>query len=178
MQQLETERLLLRPLDESDFADFFEYAQDPLVAGPGMWEPYESEAVAREDLLELIGHYDKGLLWWGMEHKVDGKLIGRCELTNYNSYDARAEISYALNSNYWGQGLMTEAARCVLQHGFETLNLNRISAIVLSDNQASIGILRKLGMTYEGCLRQGRKIGGEFRDIDLYAILREEYEAD
>ncbi len=176
MQLLETECLRLRPLRTSDFADYFEYAQDPLVSGPGMWEPYESEAAAHADFLELIAGYDRGLLWWGLEHKADSKLIGRCELTNYDAHDARAEISYALNRDYWGQRLMTEAARCVLQHGFETMNLNRISAIVFSDNQASIRILQKLGMIHEGCLRQGRRIGEAFHDIDLYAILRAEYE--
>ena len=175
MQPLETERLLLRQLRESDFDDFFEYAQDPLVAGPGLWEPYESEAEAREDLRRLIGMYERGLLWWAMEHKTDGKLIGRCELVNHNGHDARAEISYAMNRRYWGQGLMTEAARCVMRHGFETMNLNRISAIALPENQASVRILQKLGMTREGCLRQSRRINGVFRDIDLYAILREEY---
>lgn len=175
MQPLETEQLLLRQLRESDFDDFYEYAQDPLVAGPGLWEPYESETVAREDFTRLIGLYERGLLWWALEYKADGKLIGRCELTNYNAHDARAEISYALNRHYWGQGLMTEAAQCMMQHGFEKLNLNRISAIALPENQASVRILQKLGMTREGCLRQSRRIGGIFCDIDLYAILKEEY---
>lgn len=176
---LNTPRLLLRPLVEADFADFYEYAQDPAVSGPGMWLPYKSEEEARQDFAEIVAEYDKGLLWWAMEDLTTHKMIGRCELTNYSpkERDARAELSYAMHRNFWGKGLMSEAAQQVTAYGFDTLQLNRVSAIVFTDNEASIRLLEKLGMQREGCLRQYRQIRGKPEDIYMYSVLKAEWQA-
>jgi [ribosomal protein S5]-alanine N-acetyltransferase len=174
---LETEHLILRPLRETDFADFFEYAQDPLVASGGMWTPYESEEIAHADFTHLLGLYPHGFMWWALEDKADGKMIGRCQLDRYDPDDARAEISYALHQRYWGRGYISEAATRVVRYGFEDLKLNRISAVVFPDNAASIRILEKLKMTREGCLRQYRTWGGLLKDVHLYAVLRAEWQA-
>ncbi len=173
----ETPRLILRPLREADFPDLFEYAQDPAVARDGMWTPYESEDKAREDFMRLLSFYPRGFMWWALEHKADGKMIGRCQLDNYDSDDARADISYALNQDYWGQGLMREAAQRVARYGFEVLNLNRLSATAFPDNVASIRILEKLGMLREGCLRQYRTSRGQPEDVYMFAALRAEWQA-
>jgi len=169
---LETDHLILRPLREADFADFFEYAQDPAVASSGMWTPYESEEIARADFTHLLSLYPHGFMWWALEEKADGKMIGRCQLDRYDPDDARAEISYALNQRYWGRGYISEAASCVVRYGFENLKLNRISAAVFPDNMASVRILEKLQMTREGCLRQHRTVDGIRKDVLLYAVLR------
>ena len=172
---LETEHLILRPLREGDFSDFFEYAQDPAVASGGMWTPYPSEEDARTDFNRLLSFYPHGFMWWALEDKADGKMIGRCQLDRYDADDARAEISYALHRRYWGRGYMSEAAERVGQYGFEELKLNRISAIVFPDNIGSLRILEKLKMTREGCLRQHRTVAGVRKDVYLYAVLRAEW---
>jgi RimJ/RimL family protein N-acetyltransferase len=174
---LETTHLILRPLREPDFADFFEYAQDPAVARGGMWTPYESEEDAHTDFNRLLSFYPQGFMWWALEDKADGKMIGRCQLDRYNPDDARAEISYALHQNYWRRGYSGEAAERVVRYGFEDLNLNRISAIVFPDNIGSLRILEKLNMTREGCLRQHNTVDGVRKDLHLYAVLRSEWQA-
>lgn len=174
---LETPRLILRPLEAADFADFYEYAQDPPVASFGMWQPYASESVAREDFDRLLKAYDRGLMWWALQHKADGKMIGRCQLGPYDDEDARADISYALNRHYWGQGYITEAALPVADYGFETLKLNRLSAIVFTDNTASMRVLEKLGMVREGCLRHYRTTRGQPDDVYVYAVLRADWQS-
>jgi ribosomal-protein-alanine N-acetyltransferase len=173
---LETARLILRPLREADFADYFEYAQDPAVASGGMWRPYASEDDARADFMRLISFYPRGFMWWALEDKAGGKMIGRCQLDRYDPDDARAEISCALHRGYWGRGYMREAAEQVARYGFEILKLNRLSATVFPDNTASVRILQKLGMIREGCFRQYRATRGAPEDVDLYAVLRTEWE--
>jgi len=173
----ETDHLILRPLRESDFADYFEYAQDPAVASSGMWQPYASEEDARADFDHLLTLYPLGLMWWALEAKANGKMIGRCQLDRYDPNEARAEISYALHQGYWGHGFMGEAAERVARYGFEDLKLNRLSATVFPDNAASIRILEKLGMIREGCLRQYRATRGAPEDVLLYAALRSEWQA-
>lgn len=175
LTSLQTPRLFLRPLNEGDFADFYEYAQDPAVSGPGMWRPYLSETVAREDFEHILSLYSQGLLWWALEHRPTGRMIGRCELAAYNPDDARAELSYALNRQFWGQGLTTEAARAVLRYAFEEMRLNRVSAKVFADNSASVRLLEKLGMVREGRLRQYVQVRGQPEDVDIYSLLHAEW---
>jgi [ribosomal protein S5]-alanine N-acetyltransferase len=174
---IETTRLSLRPLTFNDFADFYEYAQDPAVSGPGMWLPYPSEAGAREDFERILSFYTRHLMWWALEDRLTGKMIGRCQLAEYDREDARAELSYALHHNFWGQGLMYEAASAVLGYGFETLKLNRVGAQVFIDNQGSIRVLEKLGMVQEGCLRHYRQVRGKPENVYVYSLLSTEWRA-
>ena len=88
---------------------------------------------------------------------------------------ARAEIGYALARKYWGQGLMTEAVRAMLDYGFNLLRLNRIEARCDVENIASWRVMEKAGMKFEGVLRQNIFLHGRPRDARMYGILREEW---
>ena len=171
----DTPRLCLRPLTAADFDDFFEYAQDTRVSGPGMWSPYPSEDAARENFDHILTLYKRGLMWWALEDRASGRMIGRCELADYDPEDARADLSYALHADFWGQGLMAEAAQELLRYGFTTLKLNRVGAQVFTDNAGSIRLLEKLGMTREGRLRQYRQARGLPEDVYIYSLLRNEW---
>ncbi len=168
---IETDRLLLRPLRQGDAADMFAYAQDELVARPGMWEPYGSFEECEWHVERLVGLYQRDLMWWGMEHRADGRLVGRVELSNWDRHDSRAELSYALSREHWGQGLMTEAVAAAVDYGWNVLKLHRLSATVFPENAASIRVLKGVGMEREGTLRHYRKLYGEWLDVDVYAVL-------
>lgn len=175
---LETKNLILRPLKMSDLDDLYEYANDPDVYKHGMWRPYPSREDCAEDLEDLVKQYDTDKFWWwALECKADNKMIGRCDLTDVVPRVGRAEMGYALNKNYWGKGYATEAIQAVLKYAFETMNLNRVAATVLTDNAASIHLLEKVGMQREGTLRQDTKIRGYLEDLHLYAILKSEWDA-
>jgi [ribosomal protein S5]-alanine N-acetyltransferase len=173
---LETERLILRPLREGDLDDLFEYAQDPQVADFGMWQPYESYEACSAHLGQLISLYERFLKWWALEDKATGKMIGRCELARYDDDDRKAEIGYALNRDFWRRGLMREAMRVVLSHGYNVLHLDRVSAVVLMDNVASIALLEQQGFKVEGTMRHYTYIRGKADDVLLYALLKDEWE--
>nr|WP_322743632.1 GNAT family N-acetyltransferase [Romeria gracilis] len=75
---------------------------------------------------------------WGIARKQDNVIIGSCGYTQWHQQSRRAEIGYELARAYWHQGIMTEAAKAVIDFGFQAMELNRIEAMVMLENQASM----------------------------------------
>lgn len=98
------------------------------------------------------------------------RLCGAIGITINSNYN-NAELGYWIGVPYWGQGYCTEAASKAIAYGFESLKLHRIYASHLTRNPASERVLQKLGMTYEGCLRQHIKHWGVYEDLAIYGIL-------
>ena len=86
----------------------------------------------------------------------------------------KAEIGDDLGRDYWHQGYMSEALRAMLAYGFETLKLNRIEALVMPENEASATLLRRLGFSEEGVLREYAYFKGEYHDLRFFSLLRRE----
>jgi ribosomal-protein-alanine N-acetyltransferase len=177
LPMLETPRLLLRPLTLADAPAFFAYASDPDVARTTTWEPHASLADTRAFIRFARNHYAAGEPGpWGLVLRADERVIGTCGLA-LAAHHCRGELGYALARDCWGQGLATEAAAAVVRYGFEALRLHRVEARCLVDNHASERVMQKLGMTYEGTLRDCNLIKGEFVTLKVYSVLRPEWEA-
>lgn len=87
------------------------------------------------------------------------------------------ELGYSLSEDYWGQGIMTEAARRLLQYGFETLGLDSVMIRTGTTNERSQRVIDKCGFHYEGTLRRCYQMyNGALRDSRVYSMLRAEYE--
>lgn len=86
-----------------------------------------------------------------------------------------AKLGYAIRVDRWGKGYATDAARRMIEFGFADLGLHRISAAIGPDNAASIAVVDKLGMQYEGRLRDHVFTNGHWRDSLLYSVLEEEW---
>jgi RimJ/RimL family protein N-acetyltransferase len=86
-----------------------------------------------------------------------------------------AKLGYAIRADRWGKGLATDATRRLIEFGFGKLGLHRISAAIGPDNAASVAVVRKLGMQYEGRIRDHVFTNGVWRDSLLYAILQHEW---
>ena len=174
---LETERLVLRKMRLDDAADLFEYASDPEVSTYTTWGPHQSIQDSREFLMRILSLYESDQLAdWGIEHKADAKFIGTCGFALWDPYHSRAEIGYAMSRKYWGKGLMTEAARELIDFGFHNMQLNRLQAMCMVDNIGSARVMEKSGMTYEGILRDYMYAKGRYDDLKVYSILRREWE--
>jgi ribosomal-protein-alanine N-acetyltransferase len=86
-------------------------------------------------------------------------------------------MGYSLAQTHWGRGLVTEAARAVIDTAFSAYpKLNRIRAMADSRNVGSLRVMKKLGMVREGVLRQNRVVRDEFIDEVWYGVLRSEWE--
>ena len=88
-----------------------------------------------------------------------------------------AEIGYWLGSQFQGQGLMTRAAAALLRYLFEDRGLNRVEIHCSPENIQSCAVAERLGFQKEGLLRQAQLVGGRLLDNDLFALLREDWEA-
>ncbi len=103
-----------------------------------------------------------------------GELLGAIGLS-IKALHRRAEMGYWVGVPYWGNGYCSEAARALLAYGFHQLQLNRIFAEHFASNPASGRVMQKIGMTYEGTLRQHMCKWEQFEDMKVYSILREEF---
>ena len=83
-------------------------------------------------------------------HKDTHQFIGRCGLLPWTiEQRAEVEVAYLLAKEYWGQGLGTEAAQAIVHYGFEQLGLSRLICLIDPENQASVKVAVKIGMTLE-----------------------------
>ncbi|MCD5322342.1 MULTISPECIES: GNAT family N-acetyltransferase [Pontibacillus] len=170
---LETERLILRPLTHGDKEDLFEYASRDEVSRFVPWSTHES-IEDTDEFLHFILSSERGerLSPWAMIEKDSGKMIGTIDYVSWRESHRNGEIGYALSSDYWGKGYTTEAAKRVVQFGFEEMNLHKVTAQVLVENLQSQRVLQKIGMKLEGVLQEHMYMKGAFRDMALYGIVK------
>jgi [ribosomal protein S5]-alanine N-acetyltransferase len=173
---LETDRLSLRKMTLDDAEAVFAYASDTEVSRYTLWERHHSTKDSRAFLKLVIQKYENGgEPDWGIVYKDDHRFVGACGLVNWETEHARAEVGFVLSREYWGRVLMPEAVRALISFGFERMNLNRVEARCIVENVASARVMEKAGMAYEGTLRQREYIKGAYRDINVYAILKNQY---
>lgn len=107
---------------------------------------------------------------------ADSRVVGNAELRLHS--DHHGEIAYIIHPDLWGRGLATAAARQLLVAGFKDHSLHRIFATCDPRNIASNRVLKKVGMAYEGRMRETIRIRDGWRDSNLYAILCHEITGD
>jgi RimJ/RimL family protein N-acetyltransferase len=168
---LETERLILRRQVIEDLDDLWALYCDPQITKyiPDAPRSYEE---AREELeWHMHGHPkypELGL--WATIHRETRKFIGRCGLLPWTIDGQRdVEVAYTIAQEYWGQGLATEAARGILEYGFEKLNLPRLICLIDPENIASQRVAKKVGMTLE---KKVAGIDGDNYPTLIYSIVR------
>jgi RimJ/RimL family protein N-acetyltransferase len=170
-------RLEIREFTPADLEALCEVLSDPRVTRYMLHSPRKRTEV--EGYLEqVIGfQVEQPRSAWelAVTDRQDGTLIGACTLTFLAP--GEADLGYLLARRVWRQGLASEIAAVLVQAGFEGLGLNRISSTVDVRNLASIRVLEKTGLRWEGTLRRLRKVRGEWRDCHLLAIARTEWEA-
>ncbi len=176
MVQLATERLLLRPLQREDAGIVEEYASDYAIAKTTLNIPHPYPVGSALDYIESVLASETS----GKQHvfaiteKKTGNLLGTIAL-NITAAHSRGELAYWVGKPHWGQGYGTEAARRLLEYGFETLQLRKIFAASFTDNPGSWRIMEKIGLKYEGTLKQHVSRLGKEHDLAYYGLLRSEF---
>ena len=176
---LNTARLMLRPFTPSDAKDIQQLAGDEAIADTtlNIPHPYNIER-AKEWIDALQPQFENGkrTVFAIIEYETVS-FIGAIELRIDQRYQ-RGELGYWIGKPFWNNGYCTEAGQAILEYGFARLNLHRIYANHFSRNHASGKVMQKLRMLHEGHARQHVKKGDRFEDIEIYGILKEEWEAD
>lgn len=174
MKTLQTERLILRDFEESDAADVFAYAQSANVGPAAGWPPHRDE----EESLRIVRMFIQAGDVWALVDRATGKVIGSLGLhqDGKRDYPHAKMIGYVLSEAYWGQGLMPEAVKAVMQHAFEDLGVQILSAMYFPFNLKSRRVMEKCGMKYEGTLRMAMRVySGEIYDEVCFSITRDEW---
>lgn len=171
-EEIRTHRLFLTRVTLADAKDIQRLAGDKKVSYDALNIPHPYESGMAEAWIESLGN-DPNV--FAIRRYRNEPLIGLVGLMIAPEHDT-AELSYWIGKPYWGKGYATEAASAILAFGFDQLRLNRIYATSLARNAASARVLEKIGMTFEGCLRQHVKHWDVYEDVHFYGLLREEYE--
>ncbi|MFD1020875.1 GNAT family N-acetyltransferase [Thalassobacillus hwangdonensis] len=179
MKQLptfETERLILRDVEEKDLNAMFDYLSDrEVVKHMGL-----APAVFLEDVRNELDWYtsikEEGTgMRWGITLKNTDQMIGSCGFLNRAPKHHRAEIGFELSRNHWGRGIASEAIHAVLSYGFQKLGLERVEALIETENLASQNMVERNGFQREGLLRHYEYTLGNFDDLLMYSLLRSEW---
>ncbi|MCR8747240.1 GNAT family N-acetyltransferase [Romboutsia lituseburensis] len=173
---LETSRLYLREITDDDASDIFEYLSDDTVTKYLGKESLTNVDGAYEIINKIkINYNERRGIRWGIIHKESRKLIGTIGYDVLQVKNKRADVGYDINSNYWRQGFATEAINEVINWGFIKFDLNRIGSVVFPDNIASLNLLKKIGFTKEGLLREYIIQNNMERDTVVLSLLKKEY---
>lgn len=173
---IETTRLVLRRYTQADLPDLLECVSDPSVAiaTPDIGTTPESVAAYIEyqntyQPFELGKCFDLAI-----ELKSEKKVIGLLSLVRKE--DEQAEVGYALNVQYRGQGFATEAVKAMLDYAFHVLKIHRVQADTSSRNRRAWELMERLGMRHEGYFREARRHNDQWVDVLVYGIIADEWE--
>lgn len=147
--QLETPRLILRPIVLADAVAFFRLNSDPEVYRYTREAPPASLAQVERRIDSYPDYSEYGFGRLACVLKGTEEMIGFCGLKRLPELDGAVDLGFRLARAHWGKGLATEAGYASLRFGFEELGLDRVIGLVEAANERSIHVLEKLGMVYE-----------------------------
>lgn len=179
---IETERLLLRPIDAEGDADAIHaYLSREDVCAYIPVEPRTREQVVerfRDPRFSRTALTEPGqALALAVVRKDTGELIGDVLLMWDDGANRAAEIGYVFNPEHHGHGYATEAAAELLRLGFDGLGLHRMTARIEDLNPASGAVLRRIGMRQEAVLVENEWFKGRWSTEVRFAILDREWRA-
>lgn len=145
----ETERLILRPWEETDAEDLYTYASDPRVGPSAGWPVHTSVENSREIIRDVLSapHI------YAMVLKETGQAVGSIglkfrEASNLPLHDNEAEFGYWVGVPFWGQGLTAEAVMVLRDYAFREMKLDMLWCGYYEGNEQSLRVQEKCGFTY------------------------------
>ncbi|MCL1953085.1 MAG: GNAT family N-acetyltransferase [Oscillospiraceae bacterium] len=172
--ELETTRLLLRPLTPDDFTAVHSWAGSPANVRYMSWGP-NSEEQTRAFLDSLVTPGKD----FAVVLKETGRVIGSCGIYPDDKMDT-GELGWILHRDHWKHGYGTEFAGELIRYGFEDLKLRRVTAYCAAANYGSRRVMERNGMRREALHVKAfwARIDKEWIDQAVYAILAEEYKGE
>ena len=175
---LESESLFLGKITEKDIEELFEiYNNEKVFEYCGIIPKHNKETVRK-----MIPHFErdfikKTIIKWGIYNKKNSELLGIIEIGGYNKKLNMVTIGYFLAEKNWNRGYATEAIKTLVKYLFEIVEVNRIQAEVMLQNENSKKVLIKNGFISEGVIREGNVWPGKgLIDLEIFSILKREYQ--
>jgi RimJ/RimL family protein N-acetyltransferase len=178
---IETQRLILRPLDEADRDAVFRYASNPNMTRFTLWETHQSPTdslffvrdYARSRYLEQVPE-PLGIV---LKDEPARGVIGVLGCFWVSQPDGVMELGYNVGQPDSGRGIAVEASAALLDYVFAEYEVHRIQARIIEGNEASVRVAKKLGMHHDGTLRGFLFRRGRHMDVQICSLLRPEWEA-
>lgn len=174
---LRTERLVLRPFSSGDVDAITALASAREIAANTLSIPHPYDRSVAE---VWVGTHEEGFergesVVLAVTERAGGLVVGSIGLRIEQAH-RRAELGYWVGLDYWGRGYCTEAATAMVRYAFEVLGLHRVYAHHLTRNPASGRVMQKLGMRHEGTLREHVLKWGVHEDLELYGMVRNDFD--
>lgn len=145
---LETERLYLREFTIEDAQLLLELNSDPRVTKYTEYGTMSTLEEAQKKLnTDILLQYKNKLGRWAVFIKSNDEFIGWCGV-KYSEIDKAHTLGYRFFYKHWGKGYATEAAKASLEYALNVLNIKKIISKAMKENNASINVMKKLGMVY------------------------------
>ena len=170
---VETERLILRPLELTDAPDIQRLAGDRDVASTTRYIPHPYEDGVAEAWIAASQKKTAAgeMVNFAIILRSDSSFMGVIGL-HLDADGRAAELSYWVGKPFWNQGYATEAVTATLRHGLEEMGLKRVYAAHFARNPASGRVMQKAGMLHEGFLKAHTEKWGKLEDLELYGVTK------
>lgn len=175
--KLETERLIIRPINLDDKNDIFEYRRDKEINKYQGWIP-ETLNDVEISIGKIAKQINEPETWFQvvLVEKVNQKLIGDLGIHFLGNENKQVEFGCTLNKDFQNKGYATEAVTAVIDYLFNELNKHRIIASIDPENQNSVRLVERIGFRKEAHFVESLLINGKWVDDVIYALLEKDWE--
>ena len=174
-QRITTDRLILRRFTAEDAKDVYIWASNPNVVKYLSYQPHKSLQDSYDILKLWIDNYRNDNAYnWAIEYC--GVCIGNIAVVLQDENGYICHLGWQIDEKYWNKGIVTEAAKAVVDFLFAEVGCDKIESAHDARNVGSGRVMQKIGMQYEGCMRRYYyQKDGSIGDRNLYAILRSDW---
>lgn len=169
--------LLLRPFEETDLDDFYEYATVEGVGEAAGWKHHES----KEESKLVLDRFIAGHRTFAIVENESGKVIGSISFEPCSAAfddadlgENKFEIGYVISKDFWNKGYATQALRGMVSYAFYVLHLDALTCGHFAGNEASKRVIEKVGFKYLKDDKFVDQMGTE-RDCSFYAMTHEDF---
>lgn len=174
---LKTPRIILRPWQDNDASDLYEYAKDPRVGPIAGWPPHTSVENSREIINSVLSAPETYAVVLKETNKPVGSIgLNIGEQSHFNIGQNEAEIGYWIGAPYWGRGIIPEAAEELIRYGFENLQLTKMWCGYFDGNEQSRRVQEKCGFVYHHTDKDIEwKLMNDIRTVHVSCLTKEEW---
>lgn len=166
---LRTDRLLLRQLQSSDYKLIFQYQSNKENFKYVDMPVYTKIEEAQNYILKMnSGVKDNKWIIWAISEMNTNKILGTISIWNISKKEQKAELGYGLYPGNYGKGIMSEALKKVVEHGFNNIGLKTIEAYTNVVNKKSIALLERNNFTKKSLFTENETISGEPMEMVIY----------
>jgi ribosomal-protein-alanine N-acetyltransferase len=172
--ELDLGEIILREIKTSDAQAYFDY-----MGRPEMQSFLTKDNIPEtfERAMEEVQYWgslfpQKRSIYWAITLKENNKMIGTAGFNIISFSNSRADISYDLDPEYWGKGIMLKSINGILNFADQILGLVRVQATVITDNERSIKLLDRCGFQREGILKKYELVDGQHKDYYMYGKVK------